>query len=167
MANINVNFQQLKPALRTPAPQTRQDEQYTFVDLHLSDDFAQINDNEVFKPSQLTDLKADYDLGAIRNSIINMFLTSPGEKILNPEFGIDLRDYLFEPVSEGIAVIIQNQVLNNITIFEPRIIVNQVSVTPNFDNNEYVINIDVAVPFIGVDAYIIKTYLNANGYYFV
>lgn len=167
MANINVNFQQLKPVLRAAPPQTRQDEQYIFVDLHLSDDFAQLNDNEAFKPSQLTDLKADYDLGAVRNSIINMFLTSPGEKILNPEFGIDLRDYLFEPVSEGTAVIIQNQVLNNITIFEPRIVVNQVSVTPNFDNKEYIINIDVAIPFIGVDTYIIKTYLNANGYYFV
>lgn len=167
MANINVNFQQVKPILRVPAPQTRSDEQFIFVDLNLSDNFAQINDNELFKPSQLTDLKADYDLGAVRNSIINMFLTSPGEKILNPEFGIDLRDYLFEAVSDGIATIIQNQVLNNITIFEPRIIVNQVDVIPDYDNSQYEINIDVAVPFIGVDAYIIKTYLNANGYYFV
>lgn len=166
MANINVNFQQVKPILRVPAPQTRSDEQFIFVDLNLSDNFAQFNDNELFKPSQITDLKADYDLGAIRNSIVNMFLTSPGEKILNPEFGIDLRDYLFEAVSDGIATIIQNQVLNNITIFEPRIIVNQVDVIPDYDNSQYEININVAVPFIGVDAYIIKTYVNANGYYF-
>ncbi len=167
MANINVNFQQVKPILRVPAPQTRQDEQFIFVDLDLSDDFAQLNDIELFKPSQITDLKADYDVGAIRNSIVNMFLTSPGEKILNPEFGIDLRDYLFEAVSDGIATIIQNQVLNNLTIFEPRIIVNEVTVIPDYDNSQYEINIDVAIPFVGVDEYIIKTYLNANGYYFV
>lgn len=167
MANINVSFQQVKPLLRQPKPQTRLDQQYVFVDLNLSTDFNALNDNELFKPSQLTDLKADYDLGAVRNSLINMFLTSPGEKILNPEFGIDLRDYLFEPVSAGIATVIQNQVLNNVTIFEPRIIVNSVSVLPDIDNSQYEINIDVAVPFIGIDAFVLKTYLNANGYYFV
>ena len=166
MSNINVNFQQTKPLLQQAKPQTRQDQQNTFVDLNLSTSFGIITDNDVFKPSQVTDLKVDYDLGAIRNSIINIFLTSPGEKILNPELGLDLRDYLFEPISTGIATIMQTQIINNLTLFEPRIVLNQVTVEPDFDNSQYTINIDVAVPFLGVDTYILKTYLNANGYYF-
>ena len=147
--------------------QEKVNENFTFSDLHLDLQINQLVTNESAKNTQQQDIVADYDLGAIRNSIINMFLTSPGEKILNPEFGIDLRDYLFEPISEGVGTIIQNQILTNLTVFEPRIIVNQVTVEPDFDNSQYTINIDVAVPFIGVDTYIIKTYLNANGYYFV
>ena len=85
MANVNIVFPKVEKV----------NDNFTYSDLHLDLQVQQLVTNESAKLTQQQDIVADFDLGAIRNSIINIFLTSPGDKLLNPEFGIDLRDYLF------------------------------------------------------------------------
>ena len=37
---------------------------------------------------------------AIKSSLINYFLTNPGERYMNPTFGGGLRDFIFEQISD-------------------------------------------------------------------
>jgi phage baseplate assembly protein W len=57
----------------------------------------------------------------IKFHIINLFLTNPGEKISNGNYGIGLRRYLFELGSAGIEGEIQASVLFQINKYMPYI----------------------------------------------
>jgi hypothetical protein len=118
--------------------------QYTYRDLHLDLSlFKNIGDG--FKVVNTKDIQADYDIIAIRNSIYNIFTTRPGEKILSPDFGCSLDQFLFQPLSEVRAQILGNKILENITKFEPRIIVNKILINTNYMEYTYEINVDYQI----------------------
>jgi hypothetical protein len=50
------------------------------------------NGPAVFKSNYLTK-------DAIKNNLINFFLTNPGERFLNPTFGGGLRAFIFEQIT--------------------------------------------------------------------
>lgn len=154
MANVNIAFP------KTPIVNN----DFTYADLHLDLNFTKLVTDEVAKTPQQLDLQVDYDLGAIRNSIVNLFLTSPGDKLLNPEFGMDLRDFIFYPTSDTVAALISDTIKRNITTYEPRIVLNSVQVVSDYDNQIYNISMDIGVPYLRVNQFILKSYLNSQGY---
>lgn len=120
---------------------------------------AQLNRNEYLK-----DIQALYDLEAVKNSIVNCFLTSPGQKILNPLFGIDLRQFLFEGIDDFTSDIIQETIERKLPLMEPRIRVKNVVVEPDEDLNQYNISLQIDVPSLDVYGVSIKSELNSTGY---
>ena len=88
----------------------------------------------------------DNDLEAIKNSVRNIFSTRKGQKLLTPEFGSSLEQYLFEPITEIYARAIGDDILTSLEKYEPRIEVLKVFVLPNPDQNQY--NISVAYKFL-------------------
>ncbi len=138
---------------------------YLFKDLFLDLETAVYYNKEINKPVILKDVQGSYDEHAIKNSIANIFLTTPGEKILSPEFGLDLRGYLFEPVSQFTAFSIQDDIITRLPTMEPRISVDNVSVEPNTDANEYYITLQIDIPALNVYGLSIRSLLNNNGYY--
>lgn len=112
------------------------DKEYIYKDLHLDLSLSKtigIGNN----PRDSKDIITDNDILAITNSIRNIFTTKKGEKILAPEFGSSLDQYLFEPVNEVYGRLIGDEILNDIQRFEPRIEVSKISVIPNPDQNQY------------------------------
>jgi phage baseplate assembly protein W len=120
---------------------------------------AQLNRKESLK-----DVQALYDLEAIKNSIATAFLTAPGQKILNPRFGIDLRRFLFEPVNDFTTELITFDIEERLPTMEPRIRVGNVEVIPDEDNNAYQISLQIDVPDLNITGVFIKSKLDTNGY---
>ncbi len=92
------------------------------------------------------DIKASFDIAAIKNSLQNLFNTIPGQRFLFPKYGLDLYQFLFEPVTETNGNIIGNKIFTSINIYEPRVSVNNVEVILDPDNNQYIINILIDIP---------------------
>lgn len=138
---------------------------YLYKDLKLDLETTYSYNNALNKQVPLNDVAALFDIEAVKNSIATCFLTSPGQKILSPEYGIDLRRYLFEPVSNDTAFFIADDIENNLPRFEPRIIVRDVSVVPNYDEQQYDVNLTIDVPSLNIYGVTLKNYLNSNGYY--
>jgi phage baseplate assembly protein W len=91
--------------------------------------------------------------------------TSPGEKILNPTFGIDLRDYLFEPISEIVSNQIANSIVTGFARQEPRIVFREKPVViPNADEQSYTINMIVGVPLLEISDFLFQGLLNFEGF---
>jgi phage baseplate assembly protein W len=67
--------------------------------------------------------------------LINLLLTSKGERLFNPEFGTDLRPVLFEPITEDIVPLIRNIVTTSVDTYVPAVIVSDVTVKKDEDNN--------------------------------
>jgi phage baseplate assembly protein W len=97
-----------------------------------------------------TDIKADFDLGAIKNSLQNLFNTKPGQRFLFPDYGLDLNQFLFQPITELNGNIIGSKIYNTINKYEPRVKAKRVDVTLDPDNNQYWINIIVDIPLLSI-----------------
>lgn len=98
-----------------------------------------------------TDIKAIFDLGAIKSSLQNLFGTSPGQRFLFPEYGLDLRRYLFFPVNEGTGEAIRGKINTAIKTWEPRVSINNIQVIPEPDKNQYVINIILDINTLNIN----------------
>lgn len=135
---------------------------YKDLALDLSPSYSynsQLNRNEVLK-----DVQAIFDIESVKNSVVNALLTSPGEKILNPTYGVDLRQYLFEPVDDFTTELIKDDIEIKLPAMEPRIVLKNVEVIGDEDNNQYLIELQIDVPSLDVYGLSIKSELAATGY---
>lgn len=120
-----------------------------YKDLHLDYGLdSENNKQQLGAANTASDIKVDTNYNAISNSLLNIFNTSPGEKILNPRFGADLRKFLFQPITEATAGIIGDVIVQALELYEPRVVVEQVIVVPFPDQNEYQIAVYLRIPTI-------------------
>ena len=92
---------------------------YTYSDLHLDLTYKYTRNNQLLKTQEVKDVVADFDYAAIRNSIYNLFTTVPGQKILNPQYGLNLLQYVFRQCDTLTASLIAREILAGITKYEP------------------------------------------------
>ena len=138
---------------------------FLYKDVLLDFEDGYTYNNQLNTKAKLNDIVALFDISAVENSIRTCFLTSPGQKILSPQYGIDLRRYLFEPITIDTAFFIRNDILNNLQRFEPRVVLRGVIVEPEPDNNQYNITLQIDVPSLNIYGVSLKNALNSNGYY--
>lgn len=69
----------------------------------------------------------------VRESICIILRTRPGERLLLPDFGCGLDDYLFEPNNVATLRLIQEAVKRSLARWEPRIKLDDVRVALNPD----------------------------------
>jgi len=88
---------------------------------------------------------------AIKNNLINYFLTNPGERIQNPLFGAGLRAYIFKAISiqnfDFIKEDIQQKLKQNFSDIE----VEDVEVLRTTSENTIQINITYSIPNTGIN----------------
>lgn len=61
------------------------------------------------------------DAADIQESLAILFGTVPGERFLEPRFGLDMMSVLFEPMSTTARSLLLDQIRTAILIYEPRI----------------------------------------------
>lgn len=97
-----------------------------------------------FKPHPVTgDLVVKKDDAAIKQAIVNLLLTSKGERPFAPNLGSDLRTLMFEPLDVATAGEISSNIRETLRNYEPRISVLGIEVDANFEDNGF----DVALEF--------------------
>ncbi len=65
----------------------------------------------------------------ISESIRIILLTEPGERLMLPDFGAGLKQYLFEPNTVTTHRLMQEKIVNALGIWEPRIKVEEVDIS--------------------------------------
>jgi len=118
---------------------------YTDITMDAQPNDLQMNSN-LYKPTNSTDIAVSVDEGAIRNSIVNIFNTIPGQKILNPEFGLDLKRFLFDPLTDFTAKVIGDTIYKGIDRWEKRVRIVNIDVRQDYDNYQYVIALTLLIP---------------------
>jgi len=143
------------------------EDNYSYVDFYLdfSEDPTGSAANFRSTIGNGRDIRVAYDLNAIRNSIRNLFNTIPGERFLLPEYGSDLRRYIFEPVTETVSRQIGREVSDAIRKWEPRIRLLNIDIAGYEDRNEYVITLNVAIPLLN-EPVGLEGLLTKDGYIF-
>ena len=86
---------------------------------------------------------------AIARSIRNLIFTNRGDKPFNPFLGSRVNQMLFDPMDQISSVSLRSEIERTINSFEPRVNLNKVTVTPNYDENQY--DIVIKYQIIGID----------------
>lgn len=72
---------------------------------------------------------------AIKNNLINWFLTNRGERPLNPNFGGNLRQYLFTQITDNNLDFLQEDIQAQVNTYFPSINIDLLEVTSQPDLN--------------------------------
>jgi phage baseplate assembly protein W len=78
----------------------------------------------------------------IKSNLINLLLTTRGERIMNPLFGTGLRDFLFEGIVDSNLENLRLDLISSINIFIPEISVVSIDINSNRDFNSIELNIN-------------------------
>lgn len=86
----------------------------------------------------------------IEESLQILLSTSLGERVMQPRYGCDLNDYLFEPLSSTVIGYIKDRVKTSILVYEPRIVAEKIEVTSDesFDliEGRFTISVEYTIP---------------------
>ena len=83
---------------------------------------------------------------SVKQNFKNLVLTIPGERIMDPSFGVGLYSFLFENFTKGTTHDIQSQVDEQVKKYMPFINVQQVIVTESKTNiNQFYIYIKYSI----------------------
>ncbi len=119
--------------------------------------------NITFKKHPITDdLVVSKDASAIKQAIVNLLLTNKGERVFNPDYGSDIRRYLFEPLDYATAGQITSNIKYTVEKWEPRISVTSLKATPNFDDNGFDVHMNYVIrgldnPPVAVEFFLART----------
>jgi phage baseplate assembly protein W len=92
----------------------------------------------VFAPNYLTS-------DAIKNNLINYFLTNPGERPLNPTFGGGLRSFILQQISENSLDGLKENVSLKLETYFPNVIINSLDVLKRDDENSVVVQLKYSI----------------------
>lgn len=98
---------------------------------------------EFNKDEQSVKMLSDED--DINSSLNILFSTSIGERIMLPKYGANLKDYLFDPVDTSMKAYIKDLIKTAILYFEPRIELNDITLTAMNDEGMIEIILDYTV----------------------
>ncbi len=81
----------------------------------------------------------------INGAIRMILLTRPGERVMRPEFGCHIWDYLFEPVTARTLGLVEQAAREALARWEPRIEVVDLTAVAGAADGEILIQIEYAV----------------------
>ena len=86
----------------------------------------------------------------LKSNLINYFMTDPGERYMNPNFGAGLKATIFEQLNEGNYQAIQTKLEADLKRYFPIVELGNVEVYGNEDQNILKIEITYSVRSFGI-----------------
>lgn len=90
-----------------------------------------------------------YDASSINASILTILETRRGTRVFRRNFGSDIMDLLFLPMTEGTKLRIYRELIRSLEEWEPRIVIELAEVIPDFPNQQWFIEITYRIPTLG------------------
>lgn len=98
-----------------------------------------------FRRSAASVPATNQDDALIKQAIQQLILTAGGERVMRPEFGSGAYNFVFETNNDLLVARIQDAVSNAIAKFEPRVIVQNITVTREATDKAQPHNLDSVV----------------------
>lgn len=98
------------------------------------------------------------DVRAIMESLDNILSTSKGERLFNRDFGIDIEKYLFSQLTYTNTLLIRSEIKSAITTFEPRVKIEDVKCTIDYENRSYYVSLNLTVKGLDENIKLSKNY---------
>ena len=101
--------------------------------------------NEGDEKKTFFDLNENNEDG-VRSMLLHIIFTPKGQRLRRPNFGTNLIKFIFEPNDNNNWENIKNEIRQQISLFLPQVIFNDIKVNSNgIDNNDIFVEIDYSV----------------------
>ena len=91
------------------------------------------------------DLLVKKEDAAVKQAVVNILMTNKGERLFDPDYGSDVPTYLFDQLDFGTAANIKSAIRECLVTYEPRILLQEIDVMPEFDQNGFEVHLRFAV----------------------
>jgi phage baseplate assembly protein W len=78
---------------------------------------------------------------AVRNNLLNFFLTNPPERYLNPTFGSGLRAFIFEQITTGNLDGLKENIQSQLRSYFPNVIIGSLDIFSDPDTNTITVSL--------------------------
>jgi len=75
----------------------------------------------------------------------NLLLTNRGERIMQPDFGCNLKNSLFEQLTDDIVENLEEGIRSQFNFWLPYIAINELKITPSIDNHYLKIELTISL----------------------
>lgn len=100
-----------------------------------------------FKSHPVTnDLLVVKNEAAIKQSVRSLLLTNKGERLFNSDIGTRIQELLFEPLDFASAGFLEREIIDVLSVYEPRIEIKTVEVFPNDSEDGYEVTLEYIIP---------------------
>jgi hypothetical protein len=89
----------------------------------------------------------------VQQNLKNLVLTSPGERMMDPEFGVGIRSFLFEQNYIGLRNDIEDRIRTQVDIYMPFVTIEQVIFSEDeasVDSNRINVSIEYSVDALAI-----------------
>jgi phage baseplate assembly protein W len=88
----------------------------------------------------------------VRQNLTMLILTSPGERVMIPDFGVGLKRYLFENVTPSLKDSIRQKIKEQVGLYMPAVLINKIVFDESeMNSNKLFIGIQYSVPSAGLN----------------
>ena len=109
---------------KKPFIEDRDDNIFIGIDLP----FRRSDGKEGYFASTITTIEA------VKNNIRNLVRTNKGERLMQPQLGLNLRNYLFEQFTDELVLSIQNDIIDVFKLWMPFVEIRDIQI--NMDEND-------------------------------
>ena len=96
------------------------------------------NSTDVFKLNYTT-------VDQMKSNIINFILTNKGERVLNPNFGSNLRKFLFEGINDSNLQALEIKLTNDIQNNFPNVTIDSLTLTPLYNDKAIQLSLSLSI----------------------
>lgn len=107
---------------------------YTYADISMEASLSSSVSSNIVDGKYLFAKKLDVD--AVKGAVRNIFSWTPGERILEPEFGNTIRKYLYEGITEYNSEQIVNECKLLMSKWEPRAAIDRIFKKDSVEDTE-------------------------------
>jgi phage baseplate assembly protein W len=85
----------------------------------------------------------------IKSNLVNLLLTSKGERLYLPDFGCDLKSVLFEGINDATLNTLKNYIYTNVSTYIPEITITNINTVTEEDYNKISITVQYRLNLSG------------------
>lgn len=170
MANINLNNYFRKSSdIKSPVDSRIQlnkvqSDNERYGDIRLDLKFNELKERPLNAKQSTKDLQRIVNEESIIVALRNIFNTYQGSRLLNPEMKFEIKQYLFQPLTQTKAWFLGYDIYQSLPQYQPRVKINGVSVIPNNNMGCYIIKLNISIPSISGANFSISSILSQDGY---
>lgn len=86
-------------------------------------------------------------LDARKSNLHILFRTIPGERVMNPDFGIGIHRYLFENMTPELQYELETEIVNQINKYIPDIVIDSININLGYDDSLSKNNLSIILDF--------------------
>ena len=91
----------------------------------------------------------------VKQNLKMLVLTNPGERVMEPRFGVGLKTFLFENFGTGTQGQIESKIREQVRMYMPAVQIQEINFgITDPDNNHLGVQIRYAIPNIGVSDFL-------------